>query len=206
MNRIHSRIRSNNWFDHEPPSLSLFVILTKFYPYFTVDFSLPLLSGAVSILGLISYLDLTMTKEYVMLILLMMIVFSPFLPPLQFFGSSDGIILTGPDFTRKFNTVESNTADSVEIRVCDAIGVVYMAESLDACEKLILERDMLMLSTTTTRSFFVTKETAQVVNKYICRPNVAVMRVPIHTDHLYGLITRGLLFYTFVFLLLRFFS
>ncbi|CAG7886492.1 unnamed protein product [Brassica rapa] len=206
MNRIHSRIRSNNWFDQEPPSLSLFVILTKFYPYFTVDFSLPLLSGAVSILGLISYLDLTMTKEYVMLILLMMIVFSPFLPPLQFFGSSDGIILTGPDFTRKFNTVESNTADSVEIRVCDAIGVVYMAESLDACEKLILERDMLMLSTTTTRSFFVTKETAQVVNKYICRPNVAVMRVPIHTDHLYGLITRGLLFYTFVFLLLRFFS
>ncbi|KAH0900995.1 hypothetical protein HID58_040498 [Brassica napus] len=187
-------------------TLFLFGILTKFYPYFTVDFSLPLLSGAVLILGLISYLDLTMTKEYVMLMLLMMIVFAPFLPPLQFFGSSDGIILTGPDFTRKFHTVESNTADSVEIRVCDAIGVVYMAESLHPCENLILERDMLMMSTTTTRSFFVTKGTAQVVNKYICRPDVAVMRVPIHTDQLYGLITRGLLFYTSVFLLLRFFQ
>ncbi|KAG2249894.1 hypothetical protein Bca4012_022568 [Brassica carinata] len=150
-----------------------------------------------------------MKKENVMLTLLMMIVLASFLLPLHFFGSSGEIILTGPDFTRKFHTVGSNTAESVEIRVCDATGVVYMADSPQACDHLISERDMLMMSptttTTTSRSFFVTKGTAQAVNKYTCRPDVAVMRVPVHINHnLYGLLIRGLLCYTSVFLV-RFF-
>lgn len=48
--------------------------------------------------------------------------------------------------------VIASLADSVEIKVWYATGVVYMTKSLYTCEHFILERDMLMIFPTTTRS------------------------------------------------------